>query len=41
MITPDQITAALRHLGWHSGTADQVLAEIDISKQLLTRTQGT
>ena len=27
--TPDQLTAALRHLGWRSGTADQVLAEIE------------
>jgi hypothetical protein len=35
MITPttDQLTAALRHLGWQGGTADQVLAEIVLSFQ--------
>jgi hypothetical protein len=33
IITPGQLAAALRYLGWHSGTADQVLYEIDLSHQ--------
>jgi hypothetical protein len=29
--TADQLTAALTFLGWHSGTADQVLSEIELN----------